>query len=181
MTLARIVFAVAALAAFPLAADDHMKPSRAAQAVMGDEEKDFFETAASANMLEVEAGKLAAAQGTDPSVRQYGERMVTDHTKATEELQALAQKKGVTLPKQMLKRHQAMYQDLSEEKKGKDFDQEFKKHMVVSHKEAVSLFDQTARKAKDPEVKAFAEKTLPILQAHGGDARKLGEHDAHRN
>jgi len=68
-----------------------------------------------------------------------------------------------------------MYDALVKDKAGKDFDEDFRNKMVMSHKEAVSLFDQTAQKAKDPEVKAFAAMMLPKLQMHGSAAMELNE------
>ncbi|HUS24049.1 MAG TPA: DUF4142 domain-containing protein [Candidatus Binatia bacterium] len=150
-----------------------MEPSKTAEVVMSNDEKDFFETAASANMFEVAAGKLAQTMGGSETVKEYGTRMVADHTKATAELKDLAEKKGVQLPTAMLTRHQKMYNHLKKQKAGKDFDGAFHTAMLVSHKEAVSLFDKAARKSKDDDVKEFAAKVLPTLQEHGGMAKDL--------
>jgi putative membrane protein len=155
------------------AADEPMKPSGALQAVMDDSVKDFFETAGSAGLFEIEAGKLAQAMGTSPEVKAFGEKMVTDHEKAAAELEKVADEKGAKLPAAMLKRHQKMLDDLKDEKPGKEFDNTFRRYMIASHKEAVSLFDESAKKSADKDVKAFAAKTLPILQHHGSMAERL--------
>lgn len=169
----------AALFAAPTiaAADDKpaepMKPSKLVQAVQDNDVEDFFETAASADLFEIEAGKLGEQRGTTPDVKQYARRMVTDHRKTSEELKQLARSKGITLPTRMLKRHEAMLDDLKNESDGAGFDDEFRDKMITSHKEAVSLFDQAARKSKDADVKAFAQKHLAHLQDHGAKARDL--------
>jgi putative membrane protein len=155
------------------AKDEPMKPSGALQAVMDDSVKDFFETAGSAGMFEIEAGKLAQAMGTSPEVKSFGEKMVSDHQKAADELKKVADEKGVKLPGAMLKRHQKMLDDLKDEKPGKEFDNTFRRYMIASHKEAVSLFDESAKQSADADVKAFAAKTLPILQHHGSMAERL--------
>lgn len=155
--------------------DATMKPSRAMQAMMDDDAKDFFETAASANQFEIDSSKLALEKATSPALKQYAQMMVKDHTKAGEELQALAKKKNVTLKTELLKRHQMMLDDLKDEAAGQEFDEEYRDKMITSHKEAVSLFDEAARDSKDPDVRAFAAKTLPKLQMHGGAAKKLPE------
>jgi len=155
------------------AKDEPMKPSGALQAVMDDSVKDFFETAGSAGLFEIEAGKLAQAMGTSPEVKSFGEKMVTDHQKAADELKEVADEKGVKLPAALLKRHQKMLDDLKDEKPGKEFDNTFRRYMIASHKEAVSLFDESARKSADRDVQAFAAKTLPILQHHGSMAERL--------
>lgn len=155
------------------AKDEPMKPSGALQAVMDDSVKDFFETAGSAGMFEIEAGKLAQQMGTSPEVKAFGEKMVTDHKKAADELKKIADDKGATLPAALLKRHQKMLDDLKDEKPGKEFDNTFRRYMIASHKEAVSLFDESAKKSADKDVKAFAAKTLPVLQHHGSMAERL--------
>lgn len=171
---AALAIAVPAFAA-DKAKTEPMKPSKVIEAVQSNDVDDFFETAASAGMFEVEAGKLAEQRGTTPDVQSFGKKMVKDHTAVGEELKALARKKDVALPEQMLKRHQMMLDDLKNEKDGEEFDQEFRDKMISSHKEAVSLFDKASRKSKDPDVKAFATKHLAHLQEHGMKAKALPE------
>ena len=146
---------------------------RSVSAMGGNETQQFLETAASANKFEVESGRLAAQKATDPQLRAFGEQMVADHAKAGQELQALAARKGVTLPIAMSDAHQKKLETLREEQPGKDFDQEFRDQMVDSHEQAVSLFEDTAKDAKDPEVKSFAAKLLPTLQHHEDQANAL--------
>lgn len=153
-----------------------MEPSKTLEAVMSKDTQDFFESAASAGMFEIEASKLALQRATDPALKDFAKMMVADHTKASEELKALAAKKNVTLPTAMLKRHEAMLKDLKHEKDGDEFDDEYRDKMISSHKEAVSLFDKHARKSDDPDVQAFAAKMLPKLQEHGGKAKELPDH-----
>jgi len=154
-----------------------MEPSRVMQVLLDDNAKDFFETAASANLFEIESSQLALQRATDPALKAFAKRMVQDHEKAGRELKALARKKDVTLSTQLLRRHKAMLDDLRDEKQGPEFDDEYRRKMIASHKEAVSLFDEVATDAKDPDIKAFAAKTLPTLQAHGGSAQELREPD----
>jgi putative membrane protein len=139
------------------------------------EKKDskFFEKAASAGQLEVEAGRLAARSATDPQLKAFGQKMATDHAQADSELRALAARKGISLPVALSKSDQKSLDKLRDEKPGKDFDNEFRDLMVDSHKEAVSLFQGTAKSAKDPEVKAFAARMLPKLQQHESEAKAL--------
>src|ERR1051326_5779397 len=66
-------------------------------------DKKFMTEAAQGGMEEVELGKLAAANGSDPDVKSFGQKMVDDHSKANDQLKQLAQTKGVTLPTDMTK------------------------------------------------------------------------------
>lgn len=172
-TLTVVAAIAVAAAVMTVHAAEPMKSSPVGEALIPNSDKSFFENAASAGMYEVEAGKLAAARGGDPKVKQFGERMVKDHTAANEELKALAAKKNVALPTELMRRHKMMLDELKDEKDGKEFDEAFKREMLASHKEAVTLFSNAAKNSKDPDVKAFAAKTLPTLQHHGGDAKDL--------
>ena len=157
--------------AFAAYAGDAARPTRVAMG--GSDTQKFFEEAASANKLEVEVGRLAAQRATNPQLKSFGQQMVTDHTKASLELQTLATRKGITLPTTMSDAHQKKLDKLREEKAGKDFDQEFRDVMIDSHQEAVSLFEDTAKDAQDPDVKSFAAKMLPTLQHHEQQAKAL--------
>jgi putative membrane protein len=139
----------------------------------GDDNQKFFEKAASANTLEVESGRLASYKASNPQLKAYGQQMVADHSKATQELQALATKKGMTVPIAMSDADQKTLDKLRDEKSGKDFDKRFRDVMIDSHEDAVSLFEDTAKDAKDPEVKAFAQKMLPTLHHHEQQAKAL--------
>lgn len=161
-------------------ANDPMEPSGVAQAMMSTDPEDFFETAASANMLEIKSGELAVQRAGDAAVKEFGARMVKDHTAASEKLEALAHKKGTTLPNKMLSRHQMMYDRLAEQDPGEDFDATFSNLMMMSHKEAVSLFDENARESEDADIRAFATEMLPTLQQHGSKAQLLNEKVDHQ-
>jgi putative membrane protein len=157
-----IAFAVAS------SADDAMTP-----AALDDDSTQFLEKAASAGKLEIESGRLAGRSATNPKLREFGNLMMSDHSMLDQQIKALAATKGVTLPAAMADDHQKALDELREAKRGRAFDDEFRNLMVQSHEEAVSLFDRTARDAKDPEVKAFAAKILPKLQEHERAAKAL--------
>jgi putative membrane protein len=173
-SLGATLFVMAGMAAVH-AAEAPMKPSGIAEAMMPNDDRSFIEGAASANKFEIEAGKLASTKATDPQLKAFGEKMVTDHTEAAQKLQALATAKNVTVPTTLAPRHQKALDALNKDKAGKDFDEDFRNKMVASHKEAVSLFDQTTKKTKDPDIKAFATEMLPKLQAHGAAANELNK------
>jgi putative membrane protein len=142
-------------------------------AVLDDDDSMFFRKAASADMLEVESGKLAARQATNLQLKEFGRKMATDHARATAELRALAARKRVALPAAMSDDDQKKLAKLREEKPGKDFDARFRDLMVDSHEDAVSLFEHTAKDSKDRDVEAFAAKMLPKLQQHEAAAKAL--------
>jgi putative membrane protein len=137
-----------------------------------DTEQQFLRQAASDGLAEVQLGTMAARQAASPEVQRFGQRMVTDHTKANQELMALAQSKHISIPKDIDKEHQKTAEALAKQE-GASFDREYLRHMVTDHEKAVQLFSRVAQEGKDADIKAFASKTLPTLQEHLQMARQL--------
>jgi|SRR5579863_4235807 len=125
----------------------------------------FATTAANDGMAEVAAGKMAATKATNSRVKNFADMMVTDHTKAGDELAALAKTKNITLPAAPDADAQKKADDLSK-KTGKDFDKAYVDAMVDGHESAVKLFTDASQNCKDADLKAFATKTLPTLKMH---------------
>ena len=123
-------------------------------------------------MMEVELGRLAAQQGMSEAVKQFGQRMVDDHTKANSELMTLASSKGITLPTALDEKHQKDVTKLSG-LSGADFDRAYMKMMVNDHNKDVKNFEKQSTRGADADLKAFAGKTLPTLQEHLQMARAL--------
>jgi putative membrane protein len=141
--------------------------------VLDDDDSKFLEKAASADMLEVESGRLAAQKAKNPQLKKFGQKMATDHAQATAKLRALAARKGVAFPSVMSDDHQKKLAKLREAKAGEHFDARFRDLMVDSHEDSVSLFEHTAKDSKDPDVRAFAAKMLSTLQQHEAAAKAL--------
>lgn len=139
--------------------------SNAASAVTGGSDTDFVNDAAIGGMAEVELGKLASTKAANAEVKKFGQMMVTDHTAANNELKALATKKGWTLPTEPDSSHRSTMDDLRG-RTGADFDKEYVEAMVDDHEEDVKAFENKANNATDPDLKAFAQKTLPVLRKH---------------
>lgn len=125
---------------------------------------DFIKEAAQGGMAEVELGKIAVKNAKDAEVKKFGQMMVDDHSKANTDLKALAAKKTITLPADMGS-HQSTI-DKMKGLSGVDFDKAYVSDMVDDHEKDVAAFQKQADNATDPEVKAFAAKTLPVLKKH---------------
>jgi putative membrane protein len=139
--------------------------SNATSSVTGTSDSSFVNEAAIGGMAEVELGKLASTKGANPEVKKFGQMMVTDHSKANDELKALATKKGWKLPTELDSSHKATL-DSMRSKAGADFDKDYVEDMVDDHEADVKAFEDKAKNATDPDLKAFAEKTLPTLRKH---------------
>jgi len=91
--------------------------------------------------------------------------MVDDHSKANQELKTLATNKGVTLPTALDKKCQEVYDKLTK-LRGSEFDKEYMRHMVEDHEKDVAKFQSASKNLQDPDLKAWALKTLPTLNEH---------------
>lgn len=138
----------------------------AAQAAHARSDKSFMKEAAHAGAAEIEASKLAQTKAKDPAVKSFADTMVTDHTKVADELKTLAASKKVTLPDGPSVGQKAKLKMIDAGDNDK-FDQRYVKTFgVKAHEDTIKLFEDASKNAKDPEVKAWAEKTLPGLRHH---------------
>jgi putative membrane protein len=141
------------------------KAAPADKSKMPSGDKKFVMEALKGGMAEVEFGKLASEKASNDAVKQFGKRMVDDHGKAGDELKKLAQDKGITPPSELDGKHRKLHDRLAK-MSGAEFDRAYVNEMVKDHKKDVKEFQREADKAKDPDVKSFAAKTLPTLQDH---------------
>lgn len=135
-------------------------------------DRSFIEDAAKGGMFEVESGKLAASKASDPAVKEFADKLVHDHGKGNDELMKIAEAKDVKMP------GKDKWSDRHELNKlgklnGKDFDREFAQHAVKDHQKDIKDFEKATAKLQDPDVKAWAEKQLPVLREHLAMAQKL--------
>ena len=166
MNLARIangftLAAVAALLAFPVSGFARDKNTAATMPTGSS----FLSTADQINLGEIQLGKLAEQKGNNPAVRDFGKRMVEDHTKLEEQLRSLAKSKGVTLPAQPAASVAALQQQLSNDS-GAKFDQVYIQHMLSGHKQAIDTFENEIEHGRNTAFQSYAESALPVIQDH---------------
>jgi len=138
---------------------------KAGMANMSAQDHNFIMDAAMGGMMEVELGRVAAEKGMSDAVKQFGQRMVDDHSKANSELMSLASSKGITLPTELDAKHREQVTKFSA-MSGAELDREYTKMMVSDHRKDVSEFEKQSTRGTDSDLKAFATKTLPTLQEH---------------
>ena len=134
--------------------------------------KKFLKEAAEGGIAEVELGKIAEQKASSPAVKQFAERMITDHTKANDQLKQLASKENVTVPAEAGSKEQSRIDKLSK-LSGPEFDKAYIKDQIKDHKGDVSKFQSEAQGGDNPAVKEFAAQTLPTLQQHLALAKNL--------
>lgn len=125
----------------------------------------FVKKAATGGLTEVELGKLASQNGDSQDVKDFGSKMVTDHSKANDDLKATADKDKMTLPDKPTAAQQAMIDKLSKES-GKAFDTAYIHAMVKAHMADRDLFTEESASTKNPDLKQFADNTLTVIKDH---------------
>jgi putative membrane protein len=135
-------------------------------------DRDFVMDAATGGMAEVELGKLAQQNAQDDQVKQFGARMVQDHSKANDELKTIAANQGIELPQQLDKKNEQLKDRLAR-LQGPQFDRAYMAAMVRDHNADVAAFRREAQSGGDPAIKGFAAKTLPILGQHDRIAKDV--------
>ena len=144
----------------------------ASQGFAAGQDEAFIHDAAQFGIAEVEAGKLADQKAQSSEVKRFANTMVADHTKANDELKQIAQGKAATAP---ARTGETQETELSRLRKlsGAEFDRAYMKEQVSDHQKTISIFEKEANNGSDPDLKAFAQKTLPILRRHLDLAQSL--------
>ena len=134
----------------------------------------FVEEAASSDLYEVAAGKLASEIGQSEAVKAFGRHMVGAHSKTSEELQGIVQseKLAVTLPTELTNTQQGMLDALTAAKP-EAFDTLYIEQQIKAHEEASDLFDKYAARGENQALKQYAANVLPKIKRHLEEARKL--------
>ncbi|HZR67370.1 MAG TPA: DUF4142 domain-containing protein [Terriglobales bacterium] len=146
--------------------------SKSSSASLTATDRQFIKKAAEGGMAEVELGKLATEKASSPDVKQFGQRMVDDHSKANDQLKQIASEKGVTVPDKLSAKDAATKARL-EKLSGDSFDRAYMKDMVTDHTKDVSEFRTESKTAKDSDLKSFASQTLPTLEEHLKQAKSI--------
>jgi putative membrane protein len=126
---------------------------------------DYAVEVANGVMMEVRMGKLVEQKATKQSVKDFGAKMVEDHSKDVAMLKSIAAKKNITLPDSVGGKQEKKLNDLGKES-GEKFDKDYVDFMVDDHKEDVKTAEDAIKNVKDPDLHSFALKSLPVLKGH---------------
>ena len=150
----------------------NMNSTSYSNAKLNKEDSTFVMKAAMGGMEEVQGGQAAQQNGQNDRVKNFGQMMVNDHGKANQELMSLASAKGITIPTTLPTDKQKMV-DQMKGMQGASFDKHYMGMMVTDHKKDVAEFEKEAKSANDPDLKAWAAKTLPVLKTHLDSAQAI--------
>lgn len=132
---------------------------------------DFVTKASEGGVAEVQAGKLAEQKSQSADIKAFAEMMVKDHTAANEQLTTLAKKLDLKVEDDATLVAKAKKEIL--ELRDESFDKAYVNNQVKAHEDTVALFTKESQSSDNAELKAWATKTLPKLQAHLDQARAL--------
>jgi putative membrane protein len=125
----------------------------------------FARQAAMGGMMEVELGRIAVRKSSNDKVKEFGQRMIDDHSKGGDELKGIAAKNDFKIPSQLDERHRAIvngYANMA----GTEFDRAYMRDMVTDHQTNIAEFQKEANSGLNPDLKSWATTTLPMLQEH---------------
>jgi putative membrane protein len=143
-----------------------------AQSNLSSSDRSFMQKASEGGMAEVQLGQLAEQKASSQGVKDFGKRMVADHSEAGNKLKGIADNKSVSLAGSLDAKDKALYDRLSG-LSGPAFDREYMRAMVRDHKTDVAAFQREANSGRDQDVKSFASSTLPTLQDHLRQAEQV--------
>lgn len=138
---------------------------------------DFVDNAAAGGIAEIETSRLALEKSSSADIKAFANMMITDHSKANDELAALARKNDIEVPDTTTLVKQAKEKIL--EVRDESFDAAYANNQVKAHEETIQLFKKEANTVTDDkvkgatELKSFAQKMLPALEKHLAEAKKL--------
>lgn len=129
-------------------------------------DEQFLRLAALSGIMEVSVSKLVDGRTDNQRLEQFAEKMIDDHNTANAELTRLAESKSIDIPKTLDERHKQMYDRFSDMEEGAAFERAYVQQQLRAHQRAVRLFAAASERVQDPDIQAFARKTLPILRHH---------------
>jgi putative membrane protein len=135
-------------------------------------DRNFISQAAYGSLAEVELGQLAQKQASNAQVKDFGGRMVTEHTQMNKDLVALASNKGVTPPSSPDPGRQEIG-DMLEQLSGTEFDRQYVPQQLADHETTLSLFQVQSNRGNDVELKQFAQRYTPVIQRHVEMLRRM--------
>jgi putative membrane protein len=136
------------------------------------EDQRFVNEAARGGMLEIQLGQIAQKNGESSAVKQFGEQMVTDHTRLNNELGAAAKKDGFEVPTELSSKQSAEVRSFSK-LSGKEFDSKYAQVMVKDHTDDLAAFQKAESSTEKPELKKAIADAIPVIQHHLEMAKQL--------
>lgn len=134
-------------------------------AALSSADKTFATKAAQGGLAEVQVGQLAQQKGASAQAKQFGQTLAQDHTQANQQLEQIAQQNNLNLPQQPSSTEEADLKKL-QGLSGAQFDKQLASSEVQDHRQDIAMFEKEAKSGQNPDLKSFAQQTLPVLRKH---------------
>jgi putative membrane protein len=139
---------------------------------LSSQDNNFFKDAAVGGQFEIQSSQLALQNSNDAGTKRFAQHMIDDHTMVANNLQTLAARKSVELPRQLDTKHQKLVDELNG-LRGSEFDRQYAKDQVAAHEETIHSFQKEADHGEDRDIKDFASRNVGTLQSHLSMAKNL--------
>jgi putative membrane protein len=137
-----------------------------------DDDKNFLAKAAQSDVNEIKLSQLAEEKASNPAVKAFAQKMVTEHKQLSGSMKPFADSWGLTAPADLDDDHKKEYSKLND-LSGADFDKEYMEQMVSDHSKALSAFTTEAKDTKDEKFQAAVLKGKTAVAAHKNMAYDL--------
>ena len=138
-------------------------------------DQQFVDFAAQTDMVEANLGQLAGSTASAQPVKDYGQMLVTDHTKDYNQLFDVAHQANLNMPNAIDAEHNKAMIDPFQKLKGAAFDRHYAQEMVAGHTKAIAIYKKEAADAQNAALKSYAAQALPVLEKHLEDAKGLAK------
>ncbi len=138
-----------------------------AQAQVSENTRKFIEKAGVSNLYEIESSELALKQAQDPEVREFAQRMVTDHSNVGKQLSDAINQAGLTvvIPENLDERHREKL-DRLQQASGREFDRAYLDQQQQAHEKSIKLYSEYSENGDVPALRQYASTALPSLREH---------------
>jgi putative membrane protein len=128
---------------------------------------DFVNAAASTDMFEIQAARIAEKRSKNADVKAFAALMIHDHTQSTAALKAAIKASGqpLSLPTDLPGDKKAKIDELTSVAPA-DFDKTYIDSQIMAHQDALTVMQAYAANGDTPQLKDFATKIAPMVQMH---------------
>ena len=137
-------------------------------------ERTFMAQAAKRAMYDLQVSRLAVDRAIDPRVRLYAQKLATYSVQANSELGHLMRARGLARPAALPADQATKLHRLAALRPSPDFDLGYVRVVgVEDHEATIAMYERARREARDPDLQAWIDKTLPLLRGQLAAARNL--------
>jgi putative membrane protein len=166
--------AIAAFLPFAIGAAAAQTPTASAQGTpLGPVDTYFVTQTSLGTPFQVDAGRVAEAKATTQAIRSYADLMVSSHIAVNNALLAILKKKAPTPPPTLLQAAYATMVATLQHERGRGVDADYIRGQILYQNANTALYKYEIANGSDPDLKAFAQQTLPKIEDHLARVEKL--------